>query len=577
MRWSRYFINTLREVPADADVISQKLMMRAGMIRKVAAGIYTYLPLGLRSVQKLEAIVREEMNRAGSVELLMPAIQPAELWMESGRWQLYGKELLRIKDRHDRDFVFGPTHEEVITDAIRDTINSYRQLPVNLYQIQTKFRDEVRPRFGLMRGREFIMKDAYSFHSSRQSLDETYEAMRDAYTRVFHRCALDHVPVEADTGNIGGSASHEFMVLAQSGEDAVVSCPNCKYGANIEKATSKFFDDEPEPAPMTDMAHLHTPGTQSIEDVGRFLKKPTSNLVKTLVFETENGPVMVLVRGDREANEIKIKNHLGVQMLEMLSDTKFETSTGAPVGYCGPVGTKCARVLADVSLRNRRNWIVGGNKRDTHIDGANPGRDFPEPEYGDFTTVFAGDPCPRCGTPLEIYRGIEVGHIFKLGTKYSVAMHCDFLDEKGERQPMIMGCYGLGIGRTVAAAVEQSHDDDGIIWPMPIAPFEVVVTSLGREESVIATATRVYEKLLEAGVDVLFDDRDERPGVKFKDADLIGFPLRIAVGAKSLANGNVEWSFRSDRQKQLAPPDDAIMRVVDEVKRARAATSPSRR
>lgn len=571
MRWSKFFINTLREVPADADVISQKLMMRAGMIRKVAAGIYTYLPLGLRSIQKLERIVREEMNRAGSVELLMPAIQPAELWMQSGRWQKYGKELLRIKDRHDRDFVFGPTHEEVITETVRDAVNSYRQLPVNLYQIQMKFRDEVRPRFGLMRGREFIMKDAYSFHTTRESLDEAYDAMRDAYTRVFHRCALDHVPVEADTGNIGGSASHEFMVLAQSGEDAVVSCPNCKYGANIEKATSKFFQDEPEPAPMLEeMAPLHTPGTQTIDDVGRFLKKPTSQLVKTLVFETENGAVMVLVRGDREGNEIKIKNFLNVNMLEMLSDTKFEAATGGPVGYCGPVKTKCARVLADVSLKGHRNWVVGGNKKDTHIGGANYGRDFPEPEWGDFTTVFAGDPCPRCDHKLEIYRGIEVGHIFKLGTKYSEAMHCEFLDEKGERRPMIMGCYGLGIGRTVAAAVEQSHDDDGIIWPMPIAPFEVVVTSVGRDEAVMAAATRTYETLLSAGIDVLFDDRDERPGVKFKDADLIGFPLRIAVGAKSLAAGNVEWSFRKDREKQLAPPDQAIAHVIESVKSLRS-------
>ncbi len=569
MRWSRYFINTLREVPADADVISQKLMMRAAMIRKVAAGIYTYLPLGLRSIKKLEIIVREEMNRAGSVELLMPAIQPAELWMESGRWQKYGKELLRIKDRHERDFVFGPTHEEVITDTVRDSVNSYRQLPVNLYQIQTKFRDEVRPRFGLMRGREFIMKDAYSFHTSRQSLDEAYDAMRDAYSRVFHRCGLDHVPVEADTGNIGGSASHEFMVLAQSGEDAVVSCPNCKYGANIEKATSKFFLDEPEPAPMIEMAPLHTPGTKTIDDVGRFLKKPTSDLVKTLVYETENGPVMILVRGDREANEIKIKNFLGVNMLEMLSEAKFEATTGGPVGYCGPVATKCARVLADTSLEGRANWIVGGNKKDTHIAGANPGRDFPAPEYGDFTTVFAGDPCPRCGHKLEIYRGIEVGHIFKLGTKYSESMNCVFLDEAGARQPMIMGCYGLGIGRTVAAAVEQSHDDDGIIWPVPIAPFEVVVTILGKEENVAAAANDVYEKLLTAGIDALLDDRDERPGVKFKDADLIGFPLRITVGAKSLANGQIEWSFRKDKAKQLGEPAAVIERVIGEVKTAR--------
>jgi len=569
MRWSRYFINTIREVPADADVVSQKLMMRAGMIRKVAAGIYTYLPLGLRSVKKLEAIVRQEMQRAGSTELLMPAIQPAELWMQSGRWQKYGKELLRIKDRHERDFVFGPTHEEVITETVRDAINSYRQLPVNLYQIQTKFRDEVRPRFGLMRGREFIMKDAYSFHTSAASLDEAYDAMRDAYTRIFQRCALDHVPVEADTGNIGGSASHEFMVLAQSGEDAVVSCPVCKYGANIEKATSKFFGDEPEPAPMMEMAPLHTPGTQTIDDVGKFLGKPTSQLVKTLVFDTENGAVMVLVRGDREGNEIKIKNFLGVNMLEMLAGAKFESATGGPIGYCGPVGTKCSRVLADVSLKARRNWIVGGNRKDTHTGGVNPGRDFPEPEWGDFTTVFAGDPCPRCGSKLEIYRGIEVGHIFKLGTKYSETMNCVFLDEKGDRHPMIMGCYGLGIGRTVAAAVEQSHDDDGIIWPIPIAPFEVVVTSVGRDENVINTSTSVYEKLLAAGIEVLFDDRDERPGVKFKDADLIGFPLRIAVGAKSLAAGNIEWSRRKDRAKQLGTPDEVVSKVIDAVRSER--------
>jgi len=570
MRWSKYFLYTLREVPADADVISQKLMMRTGMIRKVAAGIYTYLPLGLRSIQKMEAIVREEMNRAGAVELLMPTVQPGELWMESKRWQQYGKELLRIKDRHGRDFVYAPTAEEVITDTVRDTINSYRQLPINLYQIQTKFRDELRPRFGLMRGREFSMKDAYSFHASRESLDETYEAMRDAYSRIFHRCALDHVPVEADTGNIGGSASHEFMVLAQSGEDAVVSCPNCRYGANVEKATSKFFNsdasrdgnDEPEPAPLEAIAELHTPGTQSIDDVGKFLNTPTSELVKTLVFDTDLGPVMVLVRGDREGNEIKIKNFLGAEWMEMLSDTSFEEATGGPIGYCGPVGTKCKRVLADVSLRGRANWIVGGNKKDTHIGGANPGRDFPEPEYGDFTTVFAGDPCPRCSTPLEIHRGIEVGHVFKLGTKYSDAMSCTYLDEGGQRASMIMGCYGLGIGRTVAAAIEQSHDDDGIIWPIPIAPFEVVVTQIGREESVAAAANEIYEKLIAAGVDAILDDRDERPGVKFKDADLIGFPLRIAVGAKSLANGNVEWSLRKDRAKQLAAPAEALAHVI---------------
>jgi prolyl-tRNA synthetase len=569
MRWSQYFLFTLREDPADADVISQKLMMRAGMLRKVAAGIYTYLPLGLRSLKKLEAIVREEMNRAGAVELLMPTIQPGELWMESKRWEQYGKELLRIKDRHDRNFVYAPTAEEVITDTVRDTISSYRQLPINLYQIQTKFRDEVRPRFGLMRGREFVMKDAYSFHSSMESLNEAYEAMRSAYTRVFHRCGLDHVAVEADTGNIGGSASHEFMVLAQSGEDAVVSCPNCKYGANIEKATSKFFQDEPEPAPAKNLEELHTPGTQTIDDVGRFLGKPTAELVKTLVFDTDQGCVMVLVRGDREGNEVKIKNFLGVQRLEMMPDARFETETGGPVGYCGPVGTKAKRVVADASLKGRVNWVVGGNKKDYHIGGANPGRDFPEPEYGDLTTVFAGDPCPRCGTKLEIYRGIEVGHIFKLGTKYSDAMNCTYLDEAGKRASMIMGCYGLGIGRTVAAAIEQGNDDAGIVWPVPIAPFEAVVTQLGKEDNVRTAAEDIYKRLLDAGIDVLLDDRDERPGVKFKDADLIGFPLRVAVGAKSLANGQIEWSLRKDRAKQLGAADEVFARVVEHVRSAR--------
>jgi len=569
MRWSQYFINTLREVPADADVISQKLMMRAGMIRKVAAGIYTYLPLGLRSMQKLEAIVREEMGRAGAIELTMPTIQPSELWIESKRWQVYGKELLRIKDRHGREFCYAPTAEEVITDTVRDAINSYRSLPVNLYQIQTKFRDEVRPRFGLMRGREFVMKDAYSFHANRESLDEVYEKMRVAYGAIFNRCALDHVAVDADTGNIGGSASHEFMVLAQSGEDAVVSCPSCSYGANVEKATSKFFLDEPDPAPMTELAPIHTPGTQSIDDVGKFLGKPTSQLVKTLVFDTNKGCVMVLVRGDREGNEIKIKNFLGAEFLEMMPDARFESSTGGPVGYCGPVGTKAPRVLADISLKGMQNWVVGANKIDTHYTGANPGRDFKEPEYGDFTTVFAGDPCPRCSTPLEIHRGIEVGHVFKLGTKYSAAMNCTFLDEKGAREPMIMGCYGLGIGRTVAAAVEQSHDDDGIIWPMPIAPFEVVVTQIGKEDAVRAAADDIYRQLRDAGIDAILDDRDERPGVKFKDADLIGFPLRIGIGAKSLANGQIEWSFRKDRAKQLGAAEEVVARVIHEVRSAR--------
>jgi len=573
MRWSEYFIATLREVPSDADVVSQRLMMRASMIRKVAAGIYTYLPLGLRSIKKMEAIVREEMNRSGAIELLMPAIQPAELWQESKRWYQYGKELLRIKDRHDRDFVFGPTHEEVITETVRDTISSYRQLPVNLYQIQTKFRDEVRPRFGLMRGREFIMKDAYSFHSSTESLDTAYEKMRDAYQRIFKRCNLEHVVVDADTGNIGGSASNEFMVLAQSGEDAVVACPGCQYGANIEKAKSAFAGAEDSGKEELALEEIETPGTQSIADVAKLLKLEERELVKTLVFQTENGPVMVLLRGDREANEIKIKNFLGVQQLEMLSDDKFAALVGGPVGYCGPVRCNEMKIYADLSLKGRKNWVVGANKKNAHLKNANPDRDFRVEDFSDFTLVNAGDACSNCATPLEIHRGIEVGHIFKLGTKYSTAMNCVYLDEKGERQPMIMGCYGLGIGRTVASAIEQSNDADGIIWPIPIAPFECVVTQVGMDDAVRTKANEIYESLRSQNVDVILDDRDERPGVKFKDADLIGFPLRIVVGSKSLANGHVEFSNRKEKQKELMTPEEAIARVAEEIRKALAPTN----
>ncbi len=569
MRWTQYFINTLREDPSDADVISQKLMMRAGMIRKVAAGIYSYLPLGLRSIQKLEAIVREEMNRAGSIELTMPAIQPAELWVESGRWKQYGKELLRIKDRHDRDFVFGPTHEEVVTDIVRDSISSYRQLPVNLYQIQTKFRDEVRPRFGLMRGREFIMKDAYSFHSSWESLNETYERMHEAYTRIFERCGLDHVVVEADTGNIGGSASHEFMVLAQSGEDVVVRCPSCGYGANVEKAEMASPPEEANSTEMGEIEEVETPDKKTIEDVASFLGIEQSQVVKSLLIQTDKEVVMILLPGHRAANEIKIKNVLEAEWIQMADEEAIRTVTGGPEGFSGPLGVENLRIFADVSLRGMRNFVVGANKADKHLKNVNLGRDFTPTSFGDFTVVAAGDPCPRCRTELEMFRGIEVGHIFKLGTKYSTAMNCDFLGEEGERHPMIMGCYGLGVGRTVAAAIEQGNDDDGIIWPIAIAPFEALITPIGREEDVHEKALAIYRELQEQGVDVLLDDRDERPGVKFKDADLIGIPLRITVGKKSLAEGNVELSTRRDKEKMLVSPEDAVEQIVEAVKKAK--------
>jgi prolyl-tRNA synthetase len=564
MRWSRYYLYTTREVPNDAEVISHQLMVRTGMIKKVAAGIYTYLPFGWRSLQKFMAIVRREMNAAGAVELFMPAIQPAELWVESGRWERYGKELLRIKDRHERDFVFGPTHEEVITDTVRRDVKSYRQLPFNLYQIQTKFRDEIRPRFGLMRGREFIMKDAYSFHTSAESLDEGYEAMRAAYCRMFEACDLDYTPVEADSGAIGGSASHEFMVVADTGESAVVRCPSCGYAANTERAEMRRAEEAGEAHPPQEMQEVATPGKSSIEDVARFLKISPKRLVKTLIYETEKGLVVALVRGDREVNETKLANHFDVQHLTLASEEKVREATGAPVGFAGPVGLKNAMVVGDVGVRNLTNFATGANKGDAHYVNVNWGRDLDLSDWADLILVAGGDPCPRCDGTLEAFRGIEVGHIFKLGDKYSKALGCNYTDEAGEDKPMIMGCYGVGIGRTVAAAIEQNHDKDGIIWPRPLAPFEVLLVAVNAEDAEVKRVTEeLYAELQSKGVEVLFDDRDERPGVKFKDADLIGIPARIVVGAKSLADGKVEVSLRRDREKHLVAPGEAVARALE--------------
>ncbi len=566
MRWSRYYLYTTREVPNDAEVISHQLMVRTGMIKKVAAGIYTYLPFGWRSLQKLMAIVRREMNAAGAIELSMPAIQPAELWVESGRWQRYGKELLRIKDRHERDFVFGPTHEEVITDTVRRDVKSYRQLPFNLYQIQTKFRDEIRPRFGLMRGREFLMKDAYSFGADAESLDQDYEAMRVAYCRIFEACQLDYTMVEADTGTIGGSASHEFMVVADTGESAVVRCPSCGYAANVEKAETRKVEAATgtEAHPPQEMAEVATPGKHTIEEVSRFLKVSPKRLVKTLIYETEKGLVAALIRGDREINEVKLLNHFDVEHLALASEEKVRAATGAPVGFAGPVGLKDVPIVADESIRGLTNFVTGANKGDAHYVNVNWGRDVDLSDWTDLVLVTGGDPCPRCDGTLELFRGIEVGHIFKLGTKYSEKLGCNFTDEEGNDHPMIMGCYGLGVGRTVAAAIEQNHDKDGIIWPRPLAPFEVLIIAVNPEdEAVKRTAEELYAQLQEKGADVLFDDRDERPGVKFKDADLIGIPVRVTVGAKSLADGKVEVSLRRDREKQLVPPAEAVGKVLE--------------
>ena len=478
MRWSRYYLFTTREVPSDAEIVSHRLMIRAGMIKKVASGIYTYLPFGWRSLQKLMAIVRREMDAAGSVELSMPAVQPAELWRETGRWDEYGHLLLKIEDRHDREFAFGPTHEEVITDTVRRDVRSYRQLPLNLYQIQTKFRDEIRPRFGLMRGREFLMKDAYSFHAEEESLDRAYSAMSDAYRRIFEACDLDYTVVEADSGTIGGSSSNEFMVVAESGEDAVVRCPSCGYGANVEKAETSGLAAPEAAGPEAAAEEVPTPGKSSVEDVAEHLGEDPRRVVKTLVYDTSEGLVAVAIRGDRSVNEVKLGNFLDAQFVTLAKEDRVREATGAPVGFAGPVGLPdTIRLIADRSAADVEGFVCGANKADAHLVGVRWGRDAEPEAVTDLLEVGGGDPCPRCDGTLEVYRGIETGHIFKLGTKYSEAMGCVFSDETGRDLPMIMGCYGLGIGRTVAAAVEQNHDDDGVIWPLPLAPFQVLLAS----------------------------------------------------------------------------------------------------
>ena len=560
MRWSQYFLYTLRENPSDAEVVSHQLLARAGMIDKVAAGIYTYLPAGWRSIDKLQRIVREEMNAAGAVELVMPFVSPAELWQESGRWDAYGKELLRLKDRHERDFVFGPTHEEVITDAVRRRVTSYRQLPTNLYQITTKFRDEIRPRFGLMRGREFIMKDAYSFHASLESLDEAYRGMEHAYRRVFDRCRLSYTAVEADTGNIGGSESHEFMVLADTGEDAVVAC-SCGYGANLEKATAGAIPAAPPwPGKVPGKPEaVPTPGASSVADVAALLKLAPANFIKTMIVETDKEFAVALVRGDDEVNEVKLKNVLDAGHLQLASEAKIEQVTGGAMGFSGPVGLSGLRVVADPEVMRMKVAATGANRADTHLVGVVPGRDFKPDAVAAIRQARAGDPCPRCGSPLDLKRGIEVGHIFKLADKYSKPMQCNFLDEKGEAHPMSMGCYGLGIGRTVAAAVEQNHDESGIIWPLPLAPFEVVLLALNPDvPAVREAAEKLYGELRATGCEVFYDDRDERPGVKFNDADLVGFPLRVVVGKKGVELGQLELSLRRDKVKVPVPLGEAV-------------------
>ncbi len=568
MRYSEMHLPTGREVPSDAEVVSNQLMIRAGMIRKLTSGIYSYLPLGYRVIRKVEQIIREEMNKAGAQEVHLPMVQPAELWQESGRWTFYGKELLRFRDRNNRDYCLGPTHEEVITDLVRHDIKTYRQLPCNLYQIQTKFRDEVRPRFGVMRCREFGMKDAYSFDADEAGAEKSYEKMFVAYNNIFRRCGLKFRPVEADSGSIGGSFSHEFMVMADSGEDAIVFCEKCNYAANLEKAeivkpAAEDLQQKEQPA----MESVETPDVRTIEEVSTFLNVSPEQIVKTLIFNVDGKPCAVLIRGDHEVNEIKVKNYLGAAELELADDEMIMKATGAPRGFAGAVGIK-ARVIADYSIMNLVNMVTGANKENYHLKNVNIGRDFQVESFADLRVSQPGDACPRCGGVIKFVRGIEVGHVFKLGTKYSKAMKAVYLDRDGKEKTMIMGCYGIGIGRTVAACIEQNFDSNGIIWPIPLAPFTVIVTPVNIKESDVMKASEdIYRELLACGVESIIDDRDERAGVKFKDADLIGIPLRIVVGSKNLAQGRVELKIRRSGENRLYETG----KIVDEVRKIIAA------
>jgi prolyl-tRNA synthetase len=563
VRYRQSLIPTLKQDPADAEVVSHKLMVRAGMIRQIARGIYDFLPLGLRVVRKVEQIVREEMDRAGAQEILMPAICPAELWQESGRWEQYGKELLRMKDRYGRDFCFGPTHEEIVTDIVRREIRSYRELPINLYQIQVKFRDELRPRFGLMRGREFIMKDAYSFHVDAEDLRREYQHMADTYHRIFQRCGLNTRQVEADTGAIGGRLAHEFQVLADSGEDAIVSCNQCEYAANVEMAE---IGRSPQviSGPANPLKKVRTPEKRTIEEVAAFLAEPPERFIKTLLFVTSTGEtIAALVRGDHEISAVKLRTALGVPWVAMADADTVQRMTGAEVGFAGPIDLG-VRLIADEALRGATGGVAGANETDHHFVDVSQTRDFPDVEFADLRLARAGDPCPRCGGgAFDGHRGIEVGNIFYLGTKYSTSMKATYLDAAGRERPMEMGCYGIGITRTAAAAVEQFHDDDGIIWPLPLAPAHVHVVPVNlADQRMRDTAEDLYTKLQAAGVEVLLDDREERPGIKFKDADLIGIPLRLTVGAKSLERHCVEFKRRGEKAAQEIPLADAVARVT---------------
>ena len=562
MRMSRMLMPTLKEVPSDAEITSHQLMLRAGMIRKMASGIYNQLPMGIRVFRKVEDIIREEMNAKGAQEISCALLVPAELWQESGRWDVMGPEMFRLKDRNGRDYCLGPTHEETFTHIVRNEITSYKQLPLNLYQIETKFRDERRPRFGVMRTRNFTMKDAYSFDADQEGLDKSYNDMFDAYTRIFARCELDNSPVQADSGAMGGSASAEFMVKSEVGEDEIVFCSGCDYAANIEKATS--VNHEASTEEMKEMSEIETPNVHTIEELQDFFKMDAGQFAKTLIYYADGKTVAVVVRGDRDVNETKVANAIGGAVeFELASEDTIKAVTGAEVGFAGPIGIKTDYLFIDQEVVDQRNVIVGANKTGYHIQNANFGRDF-EGQVGDFRNVQEGDKCPKCGQPLEIMRGVEVGHIFKLGTKYSESMGATFLDQNGKSQPIIMGCYGIGVERTVAAVIEQHHDENGIIWPLAIAPYHVVVVPVNvKKEEHLENAEKIYKELEAAGVEVLLDDRNERAGFKFKDSDLLGIPMRITVG-KDIVDGKVEFKLRKEADKEIISVDEVLDRVKAE-------------
>lgn len=560
------FMPTQREIPAEAEIVSHQLMLRAGMMRKIASGVYSFLPMGYRTFRKIEQIVREEMDRAGAQELIMPAVLPAEIYQASGRWDVFGPEMFRLKDRNGRDFCLGPTHEEPFTETVMNEIHSYRGLPVTLYQIQHKYRDEKRPRFGVMRSREFVMKDAYSFDRDEAGLDLSYKAMAKAYCNIFDRCSLDYIVVDADSGAMGGSGSQEYMVKSGVGEANIAFCPACGYAANDEKATCTPAGKN-ETISLQPMEKIYTPNSKTIEELMAFLGLTPDQFVKSLIYLADEKLVVAMVRGDREINETKLSNLLGCNELALASARDVEEVTGAAVGFAGPIGLKKnVEVIADLEVSQMTNVVVGANETDYHFKNVNFQRDYQVTRTADIRTIVKGDACPHCKEPVDVCRGIEVGHIFKLGTKYSKALGCNFLDEEGKENPMIMGCYGIGINRTMAAIIEQNYDENGIIWPLAVAPYHaIVVPVMASDELQMKMAEEIYETLQKAGVEVLLDDRDERPGVKFKDSELIGIPMRITVGRKA-KDGLVEYKERKGGAAVEMKPEDAVSKIIAEVK-----------